>query len=444
MAPSAALRERFGLATGAHSRSNAFMAKKKLRFAGIGCEHQGWADISRITSHSAVEPVAFCDIDRRHFAKAEKEWPGKPKYADFRRLFDEMGGEIDAVSIGVPDHSHALITQAALERGLHVYCEKPLTHTVWEARQIAGRAAAAGVVTRMGNQIHSEFQYRVVKPVVQELGAIGKIVEVHSWIEAAGHGRSGLLEPPANPVGAPPEVDWDQWIGPAPWRPYGGDYVYHPRWWRDWQDFGTGSIGDNGCHLLDPIFTALDLTAPISVSADHSGMNDQVHPAQETLSYVFPGNQWTAGDTLPVTWYDGGRRPEWDHPGLPPGDELPQPASVLIGEKGYLLINHWGKPELYPEKDFADFQWPGVGSRNHYHDWVDACLEGDPDLSDSFAYAGPLTETVQLGNVAVHFPGEVLEWNAAQLAFRDRPDADADAHLTRDYREGWEVEEWTG
>lgn len=413
------------------------MAEQKLRLAGIGCKHQGLADIQRIASHDAAEYVAFCDIDTRHFDYIDKTWPDAPRYSDFRKLFADYDGKIDAVSIGVPDHQHALITQAALDLGLNVYCEKPLTKTVWEARQIANQAAAAGTVNRMGNQIHSEHQYRVIKPVVQDLGAIGKVKEVHSWIEAAGHGRCGLLEPPPSPETAPPEVDWEQWIGPAPYREYGGDFVYHPRWWRDWQDFGTGSIGDNGCHLLDPIFTALDLKAPLSVSADHSGMNDEVYPARETLTYVFPGNEWTADETLTIKWYDGGRRPRWNFPGLPRADAFPQPASMIIGEKGYLLVMHWGEPKLYPEEEFADFEWPDVGDRNHYHDWVDACLEGNPDLSDNFAYAGPLTETVQLGNVAIHYRGETLEWDAENLRITNLEAANR--RLTRDYRAGWAV-----
>ncbi len=416
------------------------MAIEKLRFAAVGCRHQAWADITRITAHPAVEPVAFCDIDQRHFKEVNKKWPDKPQFSDYRKMFAEMKDQIDAVLVAVPDHSHAIITQAALDHGFHVYCEKPLTHTVWEARQIANQAKATGLVTRMGNQIHSEYQYRVIKKVIQEENVIGKVKAVHTWISAAGHGRSGLLEPPEKPESTPAEVDWDQWIGPAPMRDYGGDYVYHPRFWRDWQDFGTGSIGDNGCHLLDPLFTSIGLTAPLSVMAEHSGMNDEVYPAQETLSYVFPGTEFTVGDTLKVTWYDGGRRPNLKLPGLPSGQTLPQPASLIIGEKGYLLVNHWALPKLYPEADFADYQWPELEEENHYFVWVEACLAGNPDISDNFAYAGPLTETVQLGNVAVHFPGERLEWDAAALKVTNLPEANK--KLTRTYRKGWEVREF--
>ena len=381
--------------------------------------------------------VAFCDVDRGHFANVEKAWPGRPKFSDHRKMFDEMASEFDAVSVAVPDHQHAPITQAALDHGLHVYCEKPLTHTVWEARQIANHASRAGTVNRMGNQIHSEFQYRVTRLLVQEEKVIGKVKEVHTWIDAPGHGRSGVLEPPAAPGPAPEEVDWNQWIGPAPWREFAGRDIYHPFAWRDWQDFGSGSIGDNGCHLLDPLFTSLNLTAPLSLRAEHSGMNNQVWPAQETLTYVFPGTEFTASDTLTITWYDGGRRPRWKHPGLPPGDSLLQPASMLIGEKGYLLVPHWGTPKLYPEADFADYELPDPGPAHHYHDWIDACLEGNTEISDNFAYAGPLTEAVQLGNVAVRFPNRKLEWDPARFEISNHPEANP--YLSKEYREGWAV-----
>lgn len=411
---------------------------KKLRFAAIGCDRMAWKDISTIGMHKNVEVVALCDIDRKRFANAEKAWPGLPKFSDFRKLFDQMGDEFDAVNVTVPDHSHAVITQEALRRGKHVYCQKPLTHTVWEARQIAKLAAKAGTVTRMGNQIHSEFQYRVSRVLIQEEKKIGKVKEVHTWIDAAGHGRSGLLEPPVDPQKPPPHIDWEQWIGPAPFSEYGGENVYHPRCWRDWQNYGSGSIGDNGCHLFDPLFTALDLTAPISVTADHSGMNEHVWPAQETLRYVFPGTEYTASDTLEVTWYDGGRRPRWKIKGLPPAETLIQPASMIIGENGYLLVPHWGIPKLFPEEDFAGYELPDPGKANHWHDWVDACLEGNPDISDNFAYAGPLTEAVQLGNVAVRLPGQSLDWDTENLRVTNVEEANA--YLTKQYRKGWEVE----
>lgn len=417
------------------------MATKKLRFAAIGCSHMGWKDISTIGKHPDVEMVAFCDVDSRRFKQAEKQWPGRPKFSDFRVMFDKMGKEIDAVNVTVPDHQHAFITQEAMRRGLHVYCQKPLTHTVWEARQMAKLAKKQGVVTRMGNQIHSEPQYRATKLIIQEDKKIGKVKEIHTWISASGHGRAGLLNPPEKSDPVPPELNWDQWIGPAPYRNFGAEKIYHPYSWRDWQDFGSGSMGDNGCHLLDPLFTALNLTAPTSITAQHSGMNDQIWPSQETVEYVFPGTEYTENDTLKITWYDGGRRPNWKYKGVPSGKDILQPASLIVGTEGYLLVPHWGTPKLYPEKDFSDYEIPDAGPAHHWHDWVDACLAGNPDLSDSFAYAGPLTEAVQLGNVAVRFPEQTLKWDAKRLRISNVHEANQ--HLTKTYRKGWEVDEVT-
>ncbi|NNE90476.1 MAG: Gfo/Idh/MocA family oxidoreductase [Verrucomicrobiales bacterium] len=416
------------------------MAKKeKLRFAGIGCNGMGWKDVSTIGSHSRVEMVAFCDVDSTRLDKVEKGWPGLPKFSDWRELFDKMEDKIDAVNVTVPDHSHAVITQEALKRGIHVYCQKPLTHTVWEARQIAKLAEKSGCVTRMGNQIHSEPQYRTTKLIVQEEKTIGKIKEVHTWIDAMGHGRSGLLNPPAKSDPLPDSLNWDVWCGPEEVRDWGGYRVYHPFTWRDWQWCGSGSMGDNGCHLLDPLYTAMNLTDPITVKAEHSGMNDDIWPAREQIEFIYPGTEFTAGDTLKITWYDGGLRPNWNYPGVPKGKDLLQPASLLVGEKGYLLVPHWGTPKLYPEKDFADYQLPDAGPAHHWHDWVDACLAGNPKISDNFQYAGPLTEAVMLGNIAVQFPGETLEWDPKKLRIGNREEANR--FLTKKYRKGFEVEE---
>lgn len=412
--------------------------KERLRFAAIGCRNMGWKDVSTIGAHPSVEMVAFCDVDSRHFDRAEEKWPGRPKFSDFREMFDRLEGRIDAVNVTIPDHSHAFAVQEALRRGIHVYCQKPLTHTVWEARQIARLAAKAGTVNRMGNQIHSEPQYRMAALIVQRDGKIGKVKEVHTWIAAPGHGRSGRIERPDGNAPPPPEVDWEAWLGPARGRPYGGERVYHPFAWRDWQEFGSGSIGDNGCHLLDPLYTSLGLGAPLAVTAEHSGMNDEVWPAQETIVYEFAGTPWTAEDRLKVTWYDGGRMPRLRLEGVPELRTLDTPASLLVGTEGCLLLPHWGTPKLFPETDFADYRLPDPGTAHHWHDWVDACLVGNPGLTDNFAYAGPLTEAVQLGNVAVRFPGRRLEWDSPGLRFPNAPEADR--HLTKDYREGWKVE----
>lgn len=414
---------------------------QRLQFAAIGCDRMAWKDVSTIGSHSKVEVVALCDVDETRFAKADEKWPGRPHFSDYREMFDQLEGKIDAVNITIPDHHHAFAAQEALRRGIHVYCQKPLTHTVWEARQLTKLAAKTDAITRMGNQIHSEPQYRMVKTLIQDLGAIGKVKEVRTWISALGHGRSKFLEPPANPKSAPDFLNWDQWIGPAAFREFGQADLYHPRCWRDWQNFGSGSIGDNGCHLFDPLFTGLNLEAPIAISNSHSGMNDEVWPAQETISYEFPGNEFTAGETLKVVWHDGGWLPSWQLPGVPHASVLPDPASLVIGEEGSLLIPHWNKdkPRLFPEEKFAKFDWPDFGRRNHWHDWVDACLENDHSLTDQFDYAGPLTEAVQLGNVAARFRAERLEWDSENLRIPNLPEAER--FLTKSYRSGWEVDE---
>ncbi|MFT5467872.1 MAG: putative dehydrogenase [Verrucomicrobiales bacterium] len=412
---------------------------QRLQFAAIGCDRMAWKDISTIGDHSKVDVVALCDVDETRFAKADEKWPGRPKFSDYREMFDQLDGKIDAVNITIPDHHHAVAAQEALRRGLHVYCQKPLTHTVWEARQITKLAAKTDVITRMGNQIHSEPQYRLAKILIQEEKVVGKIKEVHTWISSLGHGRSKRIDRPEKPKTAPSGFDWEQWIGPAPWREFGGPDIYHPRCWRDWQDFGSGSIGDNGCHLFDPLFTGLDLTAPLSIAAHHTGMNDEVWPAQETLIYTFPGTPFTAGDTLKVTWYDGGRLPNWKIPGVPDASALPGPASLLVGEEGCILIPHWDKVRLFPEEKFAHFEMPDPGQRSHWHDWVDACLENDKSLSDQFDYAGPLSEAVQLGNVAVRFRQQLLKWDSANLRIPNLPEAEK--FLTKSYREGWGVDE---
>ena len=219
----------------------------KLQLAGIGCDGKGWSDINETSSHPDVEPIAFCDVDTSRMQKVRKLRPQAPTFQDYREMLTKLGDKIDAVTVSTPDHTHAKITIDAMRKGKHVYCQKPLTHNVWEARQVRLEAAKAGVITRMGNQIHSHAYYRTAVQVIQS-GAIGKVKQVHSWCAATGHGKSFHISRPKNPPSLPEHVDWEAWIGGAPMRPYGGDRVYHPWGWRDWQDFGNGALGDFGCH----------------------------------------------------------------------------------------------------------------------------------------------------------------------------------------------------
>jgi predicted dehydrogenase len=423
----------------------------KLQVASIGTEGMAHTDIHNIAGHEKVKYVGLCDIDSRSFARADKIVAGTPHFTDFREMLAKLGDTVDAINIAIPDHMHALAAISAMQRGKHVYCQKPLAHTVWECRQMALWAKKQNLVTQMGNQVHSQIEYRLATRMLRE-GAIGKVKEVHSWVPYTGNERTRLLEPPA-PGPVPTEVKWDLWLGGAPAREYAPG-VYHPFAWRDWQDFGGGAaLGDFGCHILDPVFTALGLKAPLTISADNSGINRHVWPTMQTISYVFPGNDLIAGKTMNLTWTDGGTRPDRKLAQLPPELDLPKSGSLFIGEKGNMVLPHVGGPRLYPVENFKDYAAPKEPKiASHWHRWIDAILE-NKRTTDGFDYAGPLTETVQLGNVATRAarapvpkrganvigPREsnTFKWDAENLRFTNHPEANA--LLTKTYRKGWEV-----
>lgn len=412
---------------------SAAVRRKELHVAAIGVNGMGWADLSNIGSHAAVKFVGFCDIDTSRFDKADAAYPGVRHWQDYRELLADLGGGLDAVIVSTPDHMHAPVAMAAMRAGKHVYCQKPLTHTVWEARQLRLQAEKSGVTTQMGNQIHSAAEYRLGVRLIRE-GVIGKVREVHSWVGVQGRQYCNRTDrPAAAPV--PAGVNWDLWLGAAPERPFAPD-VYHPFKWRDWQDFGSGALGDFGCHILDPVFTALGIRHPQRVQATNDGTTSEVWPGPETVVFEFPGTEFTAG-TITLTWRDGGLKPPRELAGLPEGRELPGGGSLFIGESGTMVLPHVGMPQLYPADKFASFAMPKVQGTSHWHDWVDAVLAGNK-TTDGFDYAGPLTETVQLGNVAARLPGQSISWDAA--AFRTNLPA-ADQLLTKSYRGGFEVPE---
>jgi predicted dehydrogenase len=418
----------------------------RLQIACVGVDGMGYTDIAATGTHPKVAFVGFCDIDGNRFARADAKYPGVPHFADYRQMFATLGDGYDAVLVDTPDHMHAPVAVAALQAGKHVYCQKPLSHTLWEARQMRLWAEAKGVTTQMGNQIHSNAEYRLATRLVRD-GVIGKVQKVQSWVWLTGNERTKLLAPPP-PAPVPPNVNWDLWIGAAPMRDYAD--AYHPFMWRDWQDFGCGSLGDFGCHILDPVFTALDLTTPHTVRAGNSGINDQIWPTQQTVTYVFPGTEFTVGKELEVTWMDGGLRPEHTLARMPGDKALPRSGSLFIGEEGCLVLPHVGMPQLYPVEKFASYQMPQAETLDHRHVWVDACLAGTR-TSAGFHYAGPLSETVQLGNIATRLavplrnaksgrliePEGVLEWDTERMAFRNSPQADR--LITKPYRKGFEV-----
>lgn len=406
----------------------------------------GFSDLSQVGSHPSVQFVGFCDIDTNRFGRADETFPGVPHFRDYREMFAQLDESVDAVLVDTPDHMHAPVAVAAMQQGKHVYCQKPLAHTAWECRQMRLWAEKAGVTTQMGNQIHSHVAYRLGTRLVRD-GVIGKVREVHSWIGVTGNQRTRLFAaPPAAPV--PANVDWNLWIGAAAMRAYAP--AYHPFTWRDWQDFGGGALGDFGCHVLDPVFTATGISTPLRVQAANSGINSQVWPTYETVRYEFAGTELTAGDTLPLTWMDGGLKPAHSLAQMPGDVDLPGGGSLFIGEEGTMVLPHVGMPSLYPLEKYAGFAMPEIEGRNHWHDWVDAAMAGE-QTTDSFSYAGPLAEAVQLGNVATRLavatlnpvsgqlsePQTVLEWNAEAGEFANAPEANA--LLTKEYRDGFAV-----
>jgi predicted dehydrogenase len=408
--------------------------QQELHVAAIGVNGMGWSDLSNVGSHPKVKFVGFCDIDASRFDKADAAFPDVPHFADYRQLLSDLGGKIDAVIVATPDHMHAPIAMAAMKLGKHIYCQKPLTHTVWEARQMRLLAEQKNLTTQMGNQIHSYSEYRTGVKLIQD-GAIGKIREVHSWVGVQGRQYCNRTDRPADaPV--PEGVNWDLWLGAAPVRSFAAD-VYHPFKWRDWQDFGSGAMGDFGCHILDPVFTALEINAPTSIEATHQGTNSEVWPGPETITFEFPGTKYTVGSTLKVVWRDGGLKPPAELAQLPDGVELPGAGSLFIGEGGVMILPHVAMPLLYPKSRFTDFTMPKVEARNHWHDWVDAVVSGQK-TTDGFEYAGPLSETTQLGNIAARLPGSRLEWNSETMTITGHENAAA--MLTKSYRSGFEVE----
>ncbi|HVW00540.1 MAG TPA: Gfo/Idh/MocA family oxidoreductase [Planctomycetaceae bacterium] len=425
-------------ALNAASWSRVYGANERLQVASIGTGGKGWSDVTSVAASPHVNIVAICDIDESmpHLGRAAEKFPHATRFTDWRKLLDDAK-TFDAVIVSTPDFMHAPIGLPAMQLGKHLFCQKPLTHTLFEARQMQLAARKAGVVTQMGNQIQSHRFYRIAVRTVHD-GAIGKVKEVHSWQS----GKLGWMLVDDRPEGADPipaTLHWNDWLGVAPERPY-KEKIYHSFNWRAWQDFSNGQLGDFGCHILDPVFMALDLTAPRTVRAEAPALNREVWNKWSTVAYEFPGTKRTAGDTLKLTWYDGeGKFPPREALGLPSDFALPASGSVLIGEKGTLVIPHVGHPQLFPTESFANFSWPELGDVDHYVQWADAC-RGAGETTSKFDYSGPLTETVLLGTVAIRKRGETLAWNAAELK---TDNASANALVTKSYRQGWEPK-WVG
>jgi len=416
------------------SWSRVLGSNERLRVASVGVAGKGWDDHTSVAASPHVEIVALCDVDegKERLGKAAEKYPSARRFTDWRRLYGQAK-DFDAVIVSTPDHMHAPIALPAMKLGKHVFCQKPLTHSVFEARQMRLAAEKYRLVTQMGNQIQSNAEYRTAVKLVHD-GVIGKVKDVHSWQS----GRLGWMLVGDRPAGADPvpeKLHWDDWLGVAPERPYKAR-LYHDFNWRAWQNFSNGQLGDFGCHILDPVFLALGLTAPTTVRAEAPPNNREVWTKRSTVHYEFPGTERTAGKTLKWTWYDGeGHYPTAEALDLPKKLKLPGSGSVLVGEKGSLVIPHVAMPKLLPEEKFADFKMEVVPAVNHYTSWADACC-GEGKTTSAFSYAGPLTETVLLGTVAIRVRGETLRWDSKQLNIPNS--AAGNALLKKHYRKGWE------
>ena len=344
-------------------------------------------------------------------------------------MLKKVGGEIDAVNVATPDHTHAPASMSAIRLGKHVYCQKPLTHDVHEARQLRLAAAKHRVVTQMGIQIHSHADYRTAVRIIRD-GMLGKIKEVHSWSNKRWGYDGAAPEATAVPAG----LAWDHWLGTAPARPYASGH-YHPGDGRRWVDFGCGTMGDMGIHILDPVASAIELGLPTQiVSASPEAPPKDSHAMANRVEYRFDGTRFVVPG-FKLTWYDGGLYP--DASDWPLTEKLPDQGSMFVGEKGCMLLPHIAAPRLFPEADFKDYEVPREPGANHYHLWVEACL-GEGKTTAGFDYAGPLTEVLLLGVVANRFPGQRLDYDAEKVAIPNF--APAHALLRRQYRKGWEVE----
>jgi len=418
----------------------------KLRHACIGVRGMGGVDLPSFQSHLRLEIVAICDVDKSHLAEAAKDVPNARQYTDWRELLAKEGDQIDSVNVAVPDHMHAIIALSFIRAGKNVYCQKPLAHDVAECRTLALAAKKAGVVTQLGTQFAAGMGDRLAVQLLRQ-GILGKIQRVVLCSNRPGAEAYRLPGPrPAQGSSAPPELDWNLWIGTAPERSY-APHIYHPGLWRSWQDFGTGWSGDIGCHIFDAVWKGLRLTAPLSVVAEvqESWQNSPARradtwPQTDHITWIFPGSDITDGKELPVEWFDGAKYPPADVQKLALSDpkvpEYPAEASMVIGTEGALLLPHQSMPVLLPREKFANVPQSIAKGPSHYHRFVDACLGGEPTESH-FMQTGPMAETIILGTVAIRVPGLVLQWDSKRLRIPNH--REAERLLRRTYRQGWVV-----
>ena len=414
----------------------------RLRTAHIGVGGMGAADLKSIASHDAVDVVALCDVDAKNLAAAHELYPKAKVFSDYRQLLKEMSAEIDAVVVSTPDHTHAPASLMAMEMNKPVYCQKPLTHYVSEARAMRKMADEKGLITQMGIQVHSFYDYKLATVLIQS-GIIGKVHTVHAW-SPKNWGYDGPV--PKGQDAVPEHLDWNLWLGTSKERPFKSTY-YHPGNWRKLVDYGCGTLGDMGVHIFDTPYNALALDVPLTIKNKCRKPNGYSFPENNSVTYTFPGTPYTT-ENLTWIWSDGPGAPSSNKDlKLPNKDKLPLQGAMFVGEKGRLLLPHFMElprhivDDAYQEIDISKYD-PNNALGNtkndyerdapkHYHQFVDACL-GEDEVSAPFSYSARLTETILLGVIAARFPNKTLHWDNEKAEFKEK---EANQFLSGAYRE---------
>lgn len=456
----------FGAAAGFHFLPG--LAKKRLEkpaLAGIGAGGKGRADIEG-SKNAGFEIVALVDIvdakklseakgRLRSMAEVRSRYPDAQFYVDYREMLAELGDKVDAVTVSTPDHHHFHASALAMQGGKHIYCQKPLTHGIWEARMMAELAEKAGVKTQMGNQAHANDHMRRCVELIRS-GIVGNVEEIHAWTNRPIWPQGFRSPPPNEPV--PEGIDWQQWVGPAPWVEYSSRIA--PFAWRGWWDYGTGALGDMACHIMDLGYWSMRPAAPRTVHAQQQGATDVSPPINSIITWDFGPNEYSADDGFKFYWYDGYVDAEFDrerwqlkkhsneynHPGedVLEGRDFTKYGSVVIGSKGKLFFNRGRNSwEVAPSslRDGADSvpqSIPRAPGENNYQEWF-AAVQGEIDQGESnFSLAGPMTETILLGVLAQRLPETTLQWDAEKMEVKGRPELKK--YIQRDYRDGWQIE----
>ncbi len=403
-----------------------------VNHASFGSSGMANSDIRSLTRSDHVNLVAVAEVDSSRLGKVLEAFPKVRVYKDWRVLLEKEHKNLDSVNVSTPDHMHAPIGVTAMNLGLHVYGQKPLAQNLYETRRMAEIAKATGVVTQMGIQLASKTYELLAVRMIQD-GVIGKVKEVHMFCHKT-WGDPDPLPEQTDPV--PESLAWDLWCGTRSKTSYIKGY-YHPGQWRKRLDYGTGTLGDMGCHIYSPMFHALDLTAPLTIKSIGGTPNKTNWATNEKFEYIFPGNRYAANKTIKVSWYDGTERPPQDIQEMF-GDKMPKQGSIFIGTEGVLLVPHSQLPVPYPREKFAEYRYPKLEPRDHYQDFIKAVRGEDvKPIADFGTYGGPLTETVLLGGLASHFPNEVLTWDAEKLRFTNHEAANE--FIRKKYRKGWDV-----